>query len=155
MNLKTIQLVFDNNGDIIDRSYSPIRSHSNYKHVLQVVSPNSITEAVDATISTFEKAILSKTVRLRLAMDVDGNYIKGSDVVDPLKAYYQTVADYNVWEVELGPVAALVQKINVNKIGLSITFSEYVVDSRALTYLGTFGDTDLTRNRYRRRLSAM
>ena len=142
MILKPIQIVLDSNGNQIDLNYKPIRSHTNYKHIIQIVAGNLPTEACDVTVSTYGKEIISETVRTRLAVDADGNYLKGSDVVSSEESYYTVVQNYNVWEVELvGTVASILQKINTSKISIVVSFSIPVVDARALVNVGTFGST--------------
>jgi len=140
MILKPIQIVLDSSGNQIDLNYRPIRSHTNYRHIIQIVAPNVVTEACDVTVSTYGKEIISETIRTRLAVDSDGNYLKGSDVVSSDQVFYVAVSNYNVWEVELvGTVASVLQKINTSKISIVVSFSMPVVDSRALANVGSFG----------------
>lgn len=96
MNIKPIQIVLGSDGTQIDLNYKPIRSHTNYKHIIQIVAPNLATEACDVTVSTYGKEILQETIRTRLAVDSDGNYLKGSDVIDPQKHYAGLANSFNV-----------------------------------------------------------
>lgn len=142
MILKPIQLVLDSSGNQIDLNYRPIRSHTSYRHIVQIVAPNLATEACDVTVSTYGKEIVSETTRTRLAVDANGTYLKGSAVVDEDEAYYSSVTEYNVWEVELvGPVASILQKVNSSKVSIVVSFSMPVVDANALVNVGSFGSS--------------
>ncbi len=140
MILKPIQIVLDPSGNQIDLNYKPIRSHANYRHIIQIVAGNLPTEACDVTVSTYGKEIISETVRTRLAKDSDGNYLKGADVVSTEESYFNAVQNYNVWEVELiGTVSSILQRINTSKISIVVSFSIPITDSRAINNVGTFG----------------
>ena len=140
MILKPIQIVLDEAGNQIDLNYRPIRSNTTYRHLIQIVAPNLATEACDVTVSTYGKEIIGETIRTRLAIDSNGTYLKGADVVATDQSYYNIINNYNVWEVELiGTVSTILQKLNTTKIAIVVTFSEPVVDSRALNYVGKFG----------------
>ena len=145
MILNPIQLVLDANGNLIDKNYNTIRSHDNYKHLIQVVSPALITEAVDVTVSAYNEQLIQETMRLRIARDANDVALKGSDVIDPSETYYATASDWNVWEAEvIGKTVSVLQRINAHKVGLTVQFSTKIPNPNLTTSLGTFGSATST-----------
>ena len=138
-----LQYIYNVTGSLIDQNLGSAKRLSNLVSTLQVISPLPETDSCMAT--TMYATGRQDTIFLRIAKNNDGTIKKGSQVVDPSKQYYQTVANYNVWEIEIPDyILANISKFSSGKILVSYTFRELVSAAEGTNYKGTFGTVGST-----------
>ena len=142
-----IRLIVKQDGSLLDVVNPFIASLNEFANIIQVISPFPASDSVAVNYNLRNSRITNYTQYLRLLKDNLGNILYGKDVVDPSKPYYQTVKDWNVWQIAISSKALrAISKYHSGKINVSATFKEFKNFSIEDTeiYKGTFGSNKST-----------
>ena len=140
-----LQIIYNNDGSLIDKELRSVRAYSNYTNVIQVIAPWDISVLITLDYTLYNHKKIKIQDYSKLAKDINGNYIKGKDVISPLKPYFQTVKDWNVWEVEVSQRAlSAISGDRAGRFGISLTVKESSFTSEGVINGGTFGSIKST-----------
>jgi hypothetical protein len=133
MKKNALQFIIDSSGNYLDYSGS-VRALSNYVGMVQIITPLPLDDAVGINFIVYDSKIQN------LSQYVIPTAYKGRDVIPETDVLYQTVYNWNVFEVEIFEKAlSYISKHHQGRIGASFTFEEIVPSARAVTYKGLFG----------------
>ena len=135
-----LQFITNITGGNIDENFGSVRRLTNLTATTQLISPlpSDFSVMVEYLLASGNMA----TQYMRLAVDSNNVPLKGKDVVDPDELYYQTVSNYNVWEIEITEdILSMISKYRSGKVYASFIFREWVSAVEGTNYLGTFGST--------------
>jgi len=133
MKKNALQFIIDSSGNYLDYSGS-VRALSNYVGMVQIITPLPLDDAVGVNFIVYDSKIQN------LSQYVIPTAYKGRDVIPETDVLYQTVYNWNVFEVEIFEKAlSYISKHHQGRIGASFTFEEIVPSARAVTYKGLFG----------------
>lgn len=107
---------------------------STHSNVVQLITDESITDIAQVTVSIKDSVDLDKYQYL-----IPTSY-KGGDVLSTSNPYYQDVALYNVFEVELKKeLVSVVSKFRTGRVAFSFSFVSIEPSANSITYKGKFG----------------
>lgn len=124
-------IVIDNN--IVWRSGTFI-GKANHLNTVQVITAQPLTDIAQVNLSVKDSVDLDKHQYLIPTAQ------KGGDVLATSNPYYQDVALYNVFEVELKKeIVSIVSKFRTGRIAVSVGFSSIEPSADCITFKGYFG----------------
>ena len=129
-----LQFIFDGSGNLIDKIIPAIKAQSNLTNLIQVVAPIDSSYSVFANYDLGDSTIKKTKQYLRLTNQ------KGIDVVDSERPYAQTVAQWNVWEMEISSlILSAISKKHAGSILITFDFSDIYYSPECTNLVGTFG----------------
>jgi len=138
----TIQVILNMDGSVLDTRNGFITSINEYSNSIQVISPFPISDSVSVNYYLQDTTMTNYTQYLVPLKDNQNNTILAKNIVDPTKPYYQTIKDWNVWQVPISNKALrAISKYHSGSINIAITFREYktILPLEAKNNKGTFG----------------
>ena len=128
-----ILFIIDNNGDYL-RHGGTLRAINGYREFAFVISPRPLTDSVSMSIMTnnanynrFEQYVLPTAIKV-------------NELIEESDALYQTIADWNVFGVEIKPTAlADISNFRSGATTFSFQFQTPQPSVKCVTYKGVFG----------------
>ena len=128
-----ILFIIDNNGDYL-RYGGTLRAINGYREFAFVISPRPLTDSVSMSIMTnnanynrFEQYVLPTAIKV-------------NELIEESDALYQTIADWNVFGVEIKPTAlADISNFRSGATTFSFQFQTPQPSTKCVTYKGVFG----------------
>jgi len=128
-----ILFIIDNNGDYL-RYGGTLRAINGYREFAFVISPRPLTDSVSMSIMTnnanynrFEQYVLPTAIKV-------------NELIEESDALYQTIADWNVFGVEIKPTAlADISNFRSGATTFSFQFQTPHPSTKCVTYKGVFG----------------
>ena len=128
-----ILFIIDNNGDYL-RHGGTLRAINGYREFAFVISPRPLTDSVSMSIMTnnanynrFEQYVLPTAIKV-------------NELIEESDALYQTIADWNVFGVEIKPTAlADISNFRSGATTFSFQFQTPHPSTKCVTYKGVFG----------------
>lgn len=134
------QFIYNEVGNLIDSTTDVIRLRNNYTNTIQVLAPFRLETSVKILFKIRGYEDIYVTDIVKPSTDEAGLGLKGYQVVDSNKSYYDIIRDWNVWEVNMRR-STLVELIGADTRSLEfkLYFSDIIIDPVAENYVGTFG----------------
>ncbi len=136
MELNKIKFLINSNGTYLDTILPPITANEDGRTIVQVIAPFPITDIVSVNYSIRP-----------IQATVKGSYLVptgkfGKDVLDEDYTHFQTVADWNVFEIPINAVALeYISKYRAGLVLVSFTIKQLQTPYFATNYLGLFSNT--------------
>ena len=147
MATNVLQFIYNADGSLLDKVNPFIASNNQAANNIQIIAPFPASDSVAVNYYLRNARISNYTQYLRLLKDTSGNIIYARDIVSPSKPYYQTVKDWNVWQIPISSKALrAISKYHAGKVDLSVTFREFknfLIDE-TMEFKGTFGSAKST-----------
>ena len=147
MATNVIQLIYNADGSLLDKVNPFIASNNQAANNIQIIAPFPASDSISVNYYLRNARVTNYTQYLRLLKDTNSQLVYGKDIVDPSKNYYQTVKDWNVWQIPISSKALrAISKYHAGKVDVSITVREYknfLVDE-TMVFKGTFGSPKST-----------
>jgi len=147
MATNVLQFIYNADGSLLDKVNPFIASNNQAANNIQIISPFPASDSVSVNYYLRNARISNYTQYARLLKDTSGNIVYARDVVSPSKPYYQTVKDWNVWQIPISSKALrAISKYHAGKVDLSATFREFknfLIDE-TMEFKGTFGSAKST-----------
>ena len=137
MKAKKIKILIKSDGSYLDTILPPITANEDGRTIVQVIAPFPITDIVSVNYSIRP-----------IQATVKGSYLLptgkfGKDVLDEDYTHFQTVADWNVFEIPINAVALeYISKYRAGLVLVSFTIKQLQTPYFATNYLGLFSDTN-------------
>lgn len=134
---KKIKILIKSDGSYLDTILPPITANEDGRTIVQVIAPFPITDIVSVNYSIRP-----------IQATVKGSYLLptgkfGKDVLDEDYTHFQTVADWNVFEIPINAVALeYISKYRAGLVLVSFTIKQLQTPYFATNYLGLFSDTN-------------
>lgn len=147
MATNVLQFIYNADGSLLDKVNPFIASNNQAANNVQIIAPFPASDSVAVNYYLRNARISNYTQYARLLKDTSGNMVYAKDIVSPSKPYYQTVKDWNVWQIPISSKALrAISKYHAGKIDLSVTFREFknfLIDE-TMEFKGTFGSAKST-----------
>ena len=128
----TIQLILD--GDNVIWRGGEFKGKSNHTNLVQVITSQPLTNIAQIILSIKDTVDVDKIQYLIPTAQ------KGGDVLSSSNPYFQDVALYNVFEVELKKeLVSIVSKFRTGRVAVSVGFTSIEPSSDCVAYKGLFG----------------
>ena len=133
---KKIKILIKSDGSYLDTILPPITANEDGRTIVQVIAPFPITDIVSVNYSIRP-----------IQATVKGSYLVptgkfGKDVLDEDYTHFQTVADWNVFEIPINAVALeYISKYRAGLVLVSFTIKQLQTPYFATNYLGLFSNT--------------
>ena len=112
-----LQFIYNLDGSLIDKNLTSVRAHSNYMNVIQIIAPWPASDSISVEYTLYNSGMKKLQDHSKLARNASGEALLGKDVIPTGKAYFQTVKEWYVWEIEVGKKAlAAISKNYAGKI---------------------------------------
>lgn len=134
---KKIKILIKSDGSYLDTILPPITANEDGRTIVQVIAPFPITDIVSVNYSIRP-----------IQATVKGSYLVptgkfGKDVLADDYTHFQTVADWNVFEIPINAVALeYISKYRAGLVLVSFTIKQLQTPYFATNYLGLFSDTN-------------
>lgn len=147
MSTNVLQFIYNADGSLLDKVNPFIASNNQAANNIQIIAPFPASDSVSINFYLRNARISNYTQYARLLKDTSGNIIHAKDIVSPSKPYYQTVKDWNVWQIPISSKALrAISKYHAGRVDLSVTFREFknfLIDE-TMEFKGTFGSAKST-----------
>ena len=136
MELNKIKFLINSNGTYLDTILPPITANEDGRTIVQVIAPFPITDIVSVNYSIRP-----------IQATVKGSYLVptgkfGKDVLADDYTHFQTVADWNVFEIPINAVALeYISKYRAGLVLVSFAITQLQTPYFATNYLGLFSNT--------------
>lgn len=138
MKNKGLIFIFDEDGNLIDKSLGVVRGKSAYQTPVVFITPNPLTMPVMATY------LLKDSLNVEVTQFLIPTNDEISDWVDSDAPYYQDIQDYSVFKAPIKKTALTkISRFYQGSIGLSFTQFNVILSELATNYKGEFGVDDL------------
>ena len=133
---KKIKILIKSDGSYLDTILPPITANEDGRTIVQVIAPFPITDIVSVNYSIRP-----------IQATVKGSYLVptgkfGKDVLADDYTHFQTVADWNVFEIPINAVALeYISKYRAGLVLVSFTIKQLQTPYFATNYLGLFSNT--------------
>jgi len=133
---KKIKILIKSDGSYLDTILPPITANEDGRTIVQVIAPFPITDIVSVNYSIRP-----------IQATVKGSYLLptgkfGKDVLDEDYTHFQTVADWNVFEIPINAVALeYISKYRAGLVLVSFAITQLQTPYFATNYLGLFSNT--------------
>jgi hypothetical protein len=147
LDTNVIQLVYNADGSLLSKNNAFIASNNQAANNIQVIAPFPNTDSISVNYYLRNARISNYTQYLRLLRDTEGNSVLGKDIIDPARPYYQTVKDWNVWQIPISSKALrAISKYHAGKVDVSVTIREFknFLINETMEDKGTFGSANST-----------
>jgi hypothetical protein len=129
----------DETGSLLAEPIGMLRANANYSSTISLITPFDLEAIISIVYSKANR--LNDDITQYL---VPNGYLKGKDLLDETNPLYQTVYDWNVFEIGVNKKAlAYVAKYRSGILYGAIRVEEPIQPANAKNYKGTFGNISL------------